>query len=171
MDHPSKCYDVYLQQTKNEAKTWEQGDLSRVLLGVKANDDHVEGSQLFLVSAGEEVALLVVGTRVRDGRACLVLGDFVTLKEDDQDLWKSCIPALEKRAVYWLDTMESVQSLVKLPRNQDHSNALAVATSSRVLLLSTELKVLAQTTTQLSSPSLAPLGSHTMAYCSRDYKL
>jgi hypothetical protein len=156
---------------ENEAKTWEQSDPARVLLGVKANDEYVEGSQLFLVSSGENIALLVVGTRVRDGRACLVLGDVVTLKEDDQDSWKSRIPTLEKSAVYWLDPMESVQSLVNLPRNQDHSNVLAVATSSRVLLLSTELKVLAQTTTQLSSPSLAPLGSHTVAYCSRDYKL
>ncbi len=67
------------------------------------------------------MALLVVGTRVRDGRACLVLGDFVTLKEDDQDSWKSRIPTLEKSAVYWLDPMESVQSLVNLPRNQDRS--------------------------------------------------
>jgi hypothetical protein len=140
------------------------------LLGVKANDEYVEGSQLFLVSSGEKTALLVVGTRVRDGRACLVLGGFVTLKEDDQDSWKSCIPTLEKSAVYWLDPMESVQSFVNLPRNQDHSQMLAVGTSSRVLLLSTELKVLAQTTTQLSC-SLAPLGSHTVAYCSRDHKL
>ena len=75
-------------------------------------------------SSEEKHALLVVGTRVRDGRACLVLGDLVTLKEDDHDAWKALIPSLEKSAVYWLEPMESVQSVVNLPSNQDDSNAV-----------------------------------------------
>jgi len=110
----------------------------------------------------------VIGTRVRDERSCLVLGDVSNLGEDDNDAWKIIIPSTRKGPVFWLEPEEAIQSLLNLPGYQDGWHLLAATTSSRLVLLSMEMRVVAEVTTQLVSASLAPLGSHTVAYCSRD---
>jgi hypothetical protein len=156
-------------EDEDERETWVESDPARALLGVEADGEYVEVSRLELLSSGGEPSLFLVGTRVRDQCSCLVLGNPAKIG-DDEDAWKGLIPSLEKDPVCWLKT-ETVQTLVCLPSFRDGRNLLAVATSSRVILLSTELRVVAKVSTKLTSPSLAPLGSHTVAYCSRDCKL
>jgi len=131
----------------------------------------VEGSRPVLLCSGEKPDLLVVGARVRDERSCSVLGDKSNVGEDDTNAWKSLIPSTKKGPVFWLEPKETIQSLLNLPSYQDGRHVLAAATNSRLVLLSMARRVVAEVTTQLVSASLAPLGMHTVAYCSRDFKL
>jgi len=129
----------------------------------------VEGSRPVLLCSGEKPDLLVVGARVRDERSCSVLGDKSNVGEDDTNAWKSLIPSTKKGPVFWLEPKETIQTLLNLPSYQDGRHVLAAATNSRLVLLSMARRVVAEVTTQLVSASLAPLGMHTVAYCSRDF--
>ena len=159
--------------SSNDSKegVWEESDTARALLGFEADEEYVEGNLLVRLSSGEKSALLVVGTRVRDERSCLIRGGLSNVGVDDFDAWKSLIPTMRKDSVFWLEPKETIQSLINLPSYQDGRKLLAVATNSRLMLLSMEMRVVAEVCTQLSSASLAPLGSHAVAYCSRDFKL
>jgi hypothetical protein len=159
------------QSENTKESTWE-GSCYRSLLGVEADEDYVECRHLALLSSGPKLALLQVGTRVRDEQSCLVIGDFAHIDDAyiDIDAWKCLLPSMKTSAVCWLEPKETIESLIDLPSYQDGLRLVASATGARVMLLSPSLQRLAEVSTTLSSPSLTPMGSHTVAYCSRDFK-
>jgi hypothetical protein len=159
------------QSENTKESTWEEGRCYRSLLGVKADEDYVECRRLALLPSGPKLALLLVGTRVRDERSCLVIGNLANLDDANVDDWTCLLPSLKTSAVCWLESKETIESLVDLPFYQDGQRLIAAATGVRVILLSPSLHILAEVANALSSPSLSPMGSHTVAYCSQDYKI
>jgi hypothetical protein len=159
------------QSEDTNESPWEEGSPFRSLLGVEADEDYVECRRLALLPSCPNLALLLVGTRVRDERSCLVTGDLANLDDPNIDDWKCLLPSIKTSAVCWLESKETIESLVDLPCYQDGQRLIAAATGLRVMLLSPSLQILAEVSTALSSPSLTPMGSHTVAYCSRDCKI
>jgi hypothetical protein len=53
------------------------------------------------------------------------------------DGWKSMIPSIMKDAVFWLDSNETIHSLINLPSYKDerHEYLLAVGTISCLMLM------------------------------------
>jgi hypothetical protein len=159
------------QSDDTNERSWEEGSPFRSLLGVEADEDYVECRRLALLPSGPKLALLLVGTRVRDERSCLVIGNLANLDDANVDDWTCLLPSLKTSAVCWLESKETIESLVDLPCYQDGQRLIAAATGVRVILLSPSLHILAEVANALSSPSLSPMGSHTVAYCSQDYKI
>jgi hypothetical protein len=157
------------QSENTKESTWEEGSCCRSLLGVEADEDYVECRRLTLLLSGTKLALVLVGTKVRDERSCLVIGDFANIDDPyiDIDAWKCLLPSMKTSAVCWLEPKETIESLIDLPIYQDGRRLIAAATGARVMLLSPSLQRLPEVSTALSSPSLTPMGSHAMAYCSR----
>jgi hypothetical protein len=57
--------------------------------------------------------------------------------------------------------------LITLPNHQEEQKpCVAVATQSRVMILSCSLRYIAGTFVKMPAPSLVPLGSHCVAFCS-----
>jgi len=95
-----------------ENSTWEESEPARALLGFDADEEYVEGRRFVLLSSEEKSTLLVIGTRVRDERSCLVLGDVSNLEEDDTDARKILIPSTRKGPVFWLEPEERSNPVV-----------------------------------------------------------
>jgi hypothetical protein len=151
---------------------WTQsvGTACRPILGVDATseEDYVECRRLILTRFQEQVGLLAVGTKA-SGKSCLIAG---TLESDQGLVWSNILPNIKEDPVLWLQDDEQVSLLVPLPWERTIRGGLAVATTQRVMIISPDLKILAQVQVSLPPSSLVPLGSYTVAYCSHDdYKI
>jgi hypothetical protein len=154
-------------------KLWEQGTAFRPILGVGVdNDTHVECRRMLPCRFQNKMSLLAFGTKISDGKSCLVMGQLEEYSGAEGDaMWATLLPNIEESPVLWLDKDEDATLLVSLPSEQDIRGGIAVATNKRVLILSCEMKLLAETPVSIPPSSLVPMGSFTVAFCNSDYKI
>lgn len=138
----------------------------RPFLGVTEKKDlYVECHKLVLNRFQDQVGLLAVGWKGATGMFCIIASG---LQPDKGLVWSQILPNLDKDPVLWLQETERVQMLFSLPSEQSIRGGIAVSTTKRVMILSPDLKILAQTPVSLPPSTLVPMGSFTVAYCSHD---
>jgi hypothetical protein len=154
-------------RTKGNSE-WTKGSLYRPVVG--DGDEAIECHRLHLFSTSDsKMRLVVYGTSVRDGLACLVMGSPVPTT--GEELNTRAIPDVKKDPTFWLSPGEELSCFHELPRYQHGNRCIAISTNRRVLLLSDKLVPLAKYEGKVSSDSLASIGSHGIAFFSEDYKL
>lgn len=127
-------------------------------------NEYVDAIRLLMQRCQDEVALLLVGRRV-DGRVCIISGP---LQPDDGLVWSNLLPNIHEDPIFILDDKEEVTLILSLPSEQSIRGGIAVATTTRIMILSPILEVLSQVPISLPPTSLVPLGSYTVAYCSHE---
>jgi hypothetical protein len=131
-------------------------------------EEFVELRQFVTISYHDKVGLVAVGSKA-NGIYCIVSG---SLQQKDGLIWSNLLPNVEKDPVLWLNDKEQVTLVVPLPHEGHIRGGLAVATTYRILIISSDLKILASVSHSPSPGSLVPLGSFTVAFCSHaDHKL
>ena len=167
---------ISLWQRKFNATTktnWQQsiGMACRPILGVdqdNKDDGYIECLQLGLTRSIDQVGLLAAGLK-GNGLCCIIAGK---LQPAEGLVWSNLLPNVKEDPVLWLEENEQVSFLISLPCEQAIRGGIAVATNQRVMILSPELKILAQILQSLPPSTLVPMGSYTVAYCSHDdYKI
>ncbi|KAG7373353.1 hypothetical protein IV203_034077 [Nitzschia inconspicua] len=150
---------------------WQEsvGLSCRPILGLEDESSaFIECRQFILCRFQEQISLLVVGTK-SNGKSCVIAGPLVS---EEGLSWSSLLPNVQEDPILWLNDREQVCLVVSLPNEGSIRGGFGVATTFRVLVLSPNLKVMAE---QLNAPppgSIVPLGSYTIAYCSHsEYKL
>mmetsp|Transcript_9082 Transcript_9082/g.13252 ORF Transcript_9082/g.13252 Transcript_9082/m.13252 type:complete len:2301 (+) Transcript_9082:206-7108(+) len=158
-------------RSENTTKEFfEDGMPYRPLLGFDNDDTYIDCRRILIVSSAADIGLVVIAKRISDCKVCLVAGKCQGSIEEDKDVAQA-IPHIQD-ACLWLHKSEEVLNLRELPQYEEGRHCLAVATQSRVILVnSTRLNIRAQVKFQLASSSLAPIGSHTVAFISCDNKL
>ena len=154
---------------------WQEtvGMSCRPILGMEEDSstyqaNFVECRQVNLIRFQGQVSLLVVGSK-SNGLYCLIAGPQST---EEGLIWNSLLPNIKDDPVLWLNEREQVTLVVPLPHEGSIRGGYGIATTHRVLILSWDLKVLAEVENAPPPSSLVPLGSFTVAYCSHsDYKL
>jgi hypothetical protein len=96
---------------------------------------------------------------------CIISGN---LQPAEGLVWSNILPNIQEDPVLWLKDEEQVSYLVSLPWEQSIRGGIAVATSHRIMILTPDLKILAQVYLSVPPSSLVPIGSYTVAYCSHD---
>ena len=156
----------------NDNRIWQPSTSYRPILGVDANDDYVECRRLVVCPYQEKVALLAVGTKVKDNKSCIVLGKLEEYTgADGEAVWSNMLVNIEEHPNFWLEEGEEVTQIVSLPWEQVIKGGIAVATDKRVMILSPELRLLSELKITVPPNSLAPVGAFTVAFCSHDYKI
>jgi len=151
---------------------WEGGTSYRPILGVENDHNYVEAMRLFLVTGDAKCGLAVVGKKHADDKSCILLGPLVTNDQIACEDWSRILPEMSpSHPCLWLRREEEVVSLVCLPLSNSSPQKLAVSTSSRVLIMNCKLGVLARSKVCVASGALAPLGSSSVAFVSRDGKI
>lgn len=140
----------------------------RPIVGVDTETEFVDCRRVTASCGATSVALVVVGRRVRDGRECVLTGELCEAVEMKPDSWSKLLPNMATGRSIWMDPEEETFSLVGLEGDDSGYRNFAVATSKRVVILSSGMTVSAETNVVVSSPSLAPLGSFAVGYISRD---
>jgi hypothetical protein len=144
----------------------EMGKSFRPILGVENDESYIECRRVFAFPGASMLGLVVVGVRQRDGRSCIVSGDLCAAVDATPDSWSVLLPNIVSGRSMWLDDFEKVLSIVGLECDDSGYRNFALATSSRVLILSSALDITAQTRTVVSCSGLAPLGSFAVSFCS-----
>lgn len=152
--------------TRSDTK-WEAGPACRSILAVEANQDYVECRRLLLVTSGPKFGLVVIGTRVEDGKSCVVGGE---LTDSIKNL-AGLLPNMESDLVFWLENGEDVLAVTATPRTEDGRGVVAIGTTRRTLLLSPDMKLLSDTREIVTCPALACLGSHAVCFLTTHNKL
>ena len=158
-----------------DAGTWKKGNSCRPILGIECDENYVESLRLFVAStSNSKCGLIVVGKKHSSNKSCILCGPFGTHEQVAAERWTKLLPEMSSQAsqpCFWLEENEEVLSLICLPYSEGVQQKIALSTSSRVLLLSLELSLLAQTTTQVSCGALSPMGASTVSFCSSDSKI
>ena len=158
------------ERSLSDDGTWSDGEALPLPFAATDDIDSMVARRVYVSRAMDTPRLLFVASRVADGRTCLALCD--GLARDEVDSYPSIADLIlmsggTKSPRFWLDRQEHLLSLVTLPNHQDEQNpCLAVATQSRVMILSSSLRFMAGTHVKMSASSLVPLGSHCVAFCS-----
>lgn len=148
-------------------RSLKMGKACRPMLGVEANDSYIEGRRIFAFTGASKVGLVVVGTRHSDGKSCATSGDLCDITAATEESWSDLLPNIVSGRSLWFDDAEAVFSVVGLECDDSGYRNFAVATSTRVLILSSALDITAQVKATLSSPGLAPLGSFAVNFCTK----
>lgn len=157
---------------KTSSGCWSAGASCRPILGVECDDSYVEAQRVFLVSSEANCGLAVVGKRYSDDRSCIVCGPMEKRDQIGSDSFKKILPELApSQPCLWLNEGEEVVSLICLPHSLAATQKLAVATSSRVLILDLNMEVVGKSKVLVASGALAPLGSSSVSFCSADAKI
>jgi len=151
--------------------SFEEGPPFRPLLGFDAGDNYIECRRLLAVSEKGKQGLVLAGTRVSDSQVCLVAGNFSEPDESSLGGWTRMIPNMKDGYVLWCKPGEEILTLSELPQYEEGRRCIAVATQSRVALLSNAMIIRSEANVMLSSISLASIGSHCVCFCSRDFKV
>ncbi|CAB9512092.1 expressed unknown protein [Seminavis robusta] len=150
---------------------WDKGKDFRPILGVDADDSFVEAQRVFFLKNDTKHGLAVVGKRYSDGLTCILCGPWGGADQISGDSWTALLPELSPReSCLWLDEGEDIQSIISLPNRPDVSPKFAVSTTRRVLILSSTLSVLAESTMEVNG-AMAPLGSSAVAFSTRDARI
>ena len=150
--------------------TWSNGEPLPLPFAGADDTDSMVARRVYVNRALGAPRLLFAASRVADGRTCLTLCDRLTNGEMDSNPSVADLILMSggtKSPRFWLDRQEHLLSLVALPSHQEEQTpCIAVATQARVMILSSSLRRMAGTHVKMSAPSLIPLGSHCVAFCS-----
>ena len=182
-----KALSITMYQHKLNPQTkkyWHPGTSHRPILGVPGDDEKkkdseksdafVECRKIVLSRFQSKIALLAVGTRVDDGRSCIISGPMQEYDGDaDESSWSNLLPNIKEDPVFWFEPGEEVTLVESLPWEQDIRGGIAVATNQRVLILSPteKMKLLGEMRVAISPSSMAPVGSFTVMFCSSDNRI
>jgi len=124
-----------------------------------SNDQKLVVDRIFTVSK----SITFLCSRQADGKQCLFIGGRLeSLKSRSSKAF-----VRKKTSKLWLERCELFVSMTELPSdNGSESTNIAIATTSRVMIVSfgTTVQVLTHTESKLSCRSLAPLGSNSVAF-------
>ena len=139
-----KSLDNDLKSTDNSIKIFKDGS---------ANAKNLTVRQLFLVSE----QILLVCSRNFDGKMCLFIGGTIAALE----LGGEGALVKKKTSKLWLEKGEGFISCVELACQFEGMSYVAIATTSRVMIVSflPSLHVLSETRATLACKNLCPLGS------------
>ena len=143
----------------------------RPILGVdpKSAEEYVELRQYVLTYFQNQLSVIAIASGLNN-KFCLIAGPLV--KEDDMEDWSKVLPNMKENHVLWLDEREQISVVVPLPCEGSIQGGLGVVTTQRILIVSTDLKILASINSEIPPASLVPMGSFTVAYISpMDHKL
>lgn len=153
------------------SKKWRKEGTSRPMLGVEPDSKYVDALRLFCISYESTHSLIVVGRKLSDGKCCIVGGPTGDAAKINDEAWTKLLPEMSVQPYLVLDDGEEVYSLVAMPYEQTTGVKLAIATSTRVMLVNGNLDVLSEISTVISSGSLAPIGSSAVSFASNDWKI
>jgi hypothetical protein len=147
---------------------WQEtvGMSCRPILGVDDENQtvFVEFRQFILSRYQGQLSLLAIATKV-NGKCCLIAGP---LESEKELVWSTLLPNQQTDPVFWLNDREQVSIVLPLPNEGHIRGGFGVATTHRILVLSPDMKVLAELTNAPPPASLVPLGSFTVAFCSHN---
>jgi hypothetical protein len=147
------------------SKSCNLGSVYRPIVGIETDDNYVACRRVLAFCGPTAVGLVVVGGRARDGRACLVSGDMCQLSDLSPNGWSQLLPNIVSGRCLWLQEQEEVFTIIGLQGDADGYRNFGIATSDRVVIVSSGMEVSAERRVTVSSCGLAPLGSFAMAYC------
>jgi hypothetical protein len=148
------------------AATLTMGQSFRPIVGVDTDMNFVDCRRIFGFAGPSDFGLLVVGTRRRDGRSCLVAGNLCTTANLCEQEWSQLLPNIVSGRTLWLDVSEEVFTVVGLEGDESGYRNFAIASSSRVAIVSSGLEIASETSELVSSTAMAPLGSFAVAFIS-----
>ena len=153
--------------------SWEEspkslalGTAFRPMVGVETDESYIECRRIFTFTGASKLGLVVVGTRHSDGQSCVAAGDLCEIANINEDSWSPLLPNILTGLSMWLGKSEEVFTIVGLESDDSGYRNFAVATSKRVLILSSAMIITAQTRTTVSCIALAPLGAFAVCFCS-----
>jgi hypothetical protein len=136
----------------------------RPILGVDNDVDYIDSLRASVHFEGAKLSLSVIGRRLRDNRTCVTVGDICdSTNTSPVESWK-LLPNMVTSRSAWLDQDEEVLSLVGLQGDVSGYRNFALATSSRVLILSSGLTLSAEARKVVATSSLSPLGSFAVMF-------
>ena len=139
----------------------------RPILGVEDDKNYMECKRVFVSSGASKISLLTVATRLRDFKTVVVSGELVDMGSIGPDDWSSLLPNIVNGRSAWLENLEDVLALVGLEGDDSGYRNFSVATTKRVLILSSAMEISGECRTQrVSSSSLAPLGAFAVSFVS-----
>jgi len=141
----------------------------RPILGVEiGKDDFVDCRRLFAFSGAGKVVFAAVGTRPRDNRICVVIGELCDAETICDDNWSELIPNIVTDRSCWLEKDEEVITMIGLEGDDSGYRNFAVCTSARVLILSSALTISAESKCPEPCNALAPLGPFAVGFHCRN---
>lgn len=149
-----------------KSKTCDLKTTFRPIVGVDNDKDYVDCKRIELFADGSKLALAALGKRERDNRFCFVTGDVCGIADATAESWSKLLPNIVSGRSAWLDENEDVLSIVGLQGDGSGYRNFALATSTRVLILSSALTVAAESKRQVACGNLAPLGSFAVCFSS-----
>lgn len=142
----------------------------RPILGVDNNKDYVHTERIKLYTEDSKLSLIVLGRRLRDSQYCFVAGDICDTEDSFSTDWSKLLPNLISGRSAWLHSGENVFDFVGLQGDGSGYRNFALSTSSRVLILSSALIVVAEANRCTATSTLAPIGSFAVCF-STDYNV
>lgn len=142
------------------------GKAFRPILGVDMDKDYVECRRVFSFSGASKLSLVMVGTRLRDSRSCILNGDLCAISDVSDSDWSSLLPNIVSGRRMWLEQHEEVFNVIGLEGDDSGYRNFALATSTRVMILSSALKSSAEIKLEVSNSALVPLGSFAVCFSS-----
>jgi hypothetical protein len=150
----------------NLSSAVETGASCRPIIGFDSDsDEYLDCSRVVLFAEGRKMSLGVVGTRVRDGKPCFLVGDPCDT-EMKRDSWSKILPNIVTGRVAWLQKTERILAVLGLEGDGSGYRNFALATTSRVVILSSALTVSAEAPCLVAGSSLAPIGSFVVCFIS-----
>lgn len=146
-------------------RTCRLGAAFRPIVGVDTDMNYVECRRIYCFAGGAMLGLAVVGTRLRDGASCFLVGELCPAASMTLDGWSGLIPNIVSGRSVWFREGEEVFSVAGLEGDDSGYRNFALATSSRVLIISSSVEIAAEVPAVVSSCALAPLGAFSVAYC------
>lgn len=161
---------TFFQWTKGEDVSYSAS--YRPILGVDEDEDFVSCVRVSLFSEGRgKVSLMAVGRRMRDRRHCIISGEPCKIDDVQPDNWSKLLPNIVTGRSFWLQDEEVSSTIVGLQGDGNGYRNFALATSSRVLILSSALTVAAESQGTLGPTcGLAPVGSFATCFV-RNHKI
>ena len=139
----------------------------RPIIGVDTDEDYIECCRIVLFSEGGiKVSLAAWGRRARDGRQCIISGEPCDLSELQPDNWSKVLANIVTGRHFWMKKKESIVSIVGLQGDGHGYRNFAIATSLRVMILTSALTIAVETKVPTASSTLAPIGSFAMCFAS-----
>lgn len=142
------------------------GAAFRPIVGVDTDENYVECRRIFAFAGPSVVGLVVVGKKHKDGRSCILSGDLCSVADLSVDKWSALLPNIVSGRSLFLENEEEVLSVVGLEGDDSGYRNFGVATSSRVLIVSSGMDIAASVTVDTSASALAVMGAFAVAYCS-----
>jgi hypothetical protein len=150
------------------ASKFETGRSYRPILGVEVGDQYIECRRVFAFSGASKLVLVMSGISHQNGTTHILAGDLRSDAEVSITKWSSLLPNMEIGRSFKMNRQEEVLSIIGLEHDDSGYRNFAVATSERVFVLSAGLDLCAETTIELSFPSLVPMGSFAVCFISQD---